>query len=307
MINSFNGMAERLRQDLNAPGFIELAGCYDVLSAMLLAQSGFEVVFLSGYGIAASFLGNPDIGLTTIVETSTIAKNVSSAVKVPVIVDADNGYGNEDNVKRTVLELESAGAAALVLEDQILPKRCGHSGGKQVLPLASYMRKLETALKVRQTPLCIVARTDAMEVKEGIERAKAFHAAGADILLIDGLKSLDDMKRVADEVPGHKQVNLIYGGLTPMLPAQELYQLGFKIIQYSTPALYISARAMQQQLSLLRQTQDLNSISPHSMTFSEFQDFIGENYANRFTKSSNSMHLAKDPLKEEEDSSGKAA
>ena len=156
------------------------------------------------------------------------------------------------------------------------------------------MRKLETALKVRQTPLCIVARTDAMEVKEGIERAKAFHAAGADILLIDGLKSLDDMKRVADEVPGHKQVNLIYGGLTPMLPAQELYQLGFKIIQYSTPALYISARAMQQQLSLLRQTQDLNSISPHSMTFSEFQNFISENYANRFTKSSNSMHLGND-------------
>ncbi|MGK7914168.1 MAG: oxaloacetate decarboxylase, partial [Prochloraceae cyanobacterium] len=214
MINSFNGMAERFRQDLNAPGFIELAGCYDVLSAMFLAQSGFEAVFLSGYGVAASFLGNPDIGLTSLVETSTIAKNVSSAVKVPVIVDADNGYGNEDNVKRTVLELESAGAAALVLEDQILPKRCGHSGGKQILPLASYMRKLETALKVRQTSLCIVARTDAMEVTEGIERAKAFHAAGADILLIDGLKSLDDMRRVADEVPGHKQVNLIYGGLT---------------------------------------------------------------------------------------------
>ncbi|MGK7916759.1 MAG: isocitrate lyase/phosphoenolpyruvate mutase family protein, partial [Prochloraceae cyanobacterium] len=173
--------------------------------------------------------------------------------------------------------------------------------------LPSYMRKLETALKVRQTPICIVARTDALEVSEGIARAKAFHAAGADILLIDGLKSLDDMKRVADEVPGHKQVNLIYGGLTPLLPAQTLSQLGFKIIQYSTPALYVAVRAMQQQLSLLRQTHDLNSISSESLTFSEFQDLIAGNYANRLTESYNSIDLANDPLREQGDFAKKVA
>src|SRR5580700_2794822 len=121
--------AERFRSLLDGPRGIELPGCYDVLSAMLLERAGFEAVFMSGYGLAASLLGNPDIGLTSLVETSLMTKNVSGAIRVPLVVDADNGYGDEDSVVRTVYELERAGAAAIILEDQVFPKRCGHAAG----------------------------------------------------------------------------------------------------------------------------------------------------------------------------------
>src|SRR5262249_46981339 len=156
-MKSINGMAEKFRQLLVESEGIELPGCYDVLSAMLLEQAGVECVFLSGYGVAASFLGNPDIGLTTLSETALVARNMTNRINIPMVVDADNGYGNEDNVLRTVYELEYAGAGAMIMEDQVFPKRCGHTETKSVVPLPHYMKKLESALKGRQTPLVIVA------------------------------------------------------------------------------------------------------------------------------------------------------
>jgi len=276
---SINGMSERLRLLLAEPGYVELPGCYDVLSAMVLEEVGFRCLFLSGYGVAASLLGNPDIGLTTLTETSAMARQVVGRVDVPVIVDADNGYGNEDNVVRTVRELEYAGAAAIVIEDQVLPKRCGHSAKKEILPFPVYMRKLEAALHARQSPLCIVARTDATDIDEGIQRAKAFHAAGADVLLIDGLRSLDHVKRIGQEVPGCKQVNIIHGGATPILPAAQFHELGMKIVQYSTPALYVAQQALRTQMQKLSETHDLNTIADASVTFQQFQNFIEDRYA----------------------------
>jgi 2-methylisocitrate lyase-like PEP mutase family enzyme len=280
-MRSINGMAERLRRMLEREQGLELPGCYDTLSAMLLEQAGFESVFLSGYGAAASFLGNPDIGLTTLFETALLARNVTGRVNIPVIVDADNGYGNEDNVLRTVYELEYAGAAGMIMEDQVFPKRCGHSEVKAVVPLSHYMKKLECVLRRRQTPLAVVARTDAMSLDEGIARAKAFHAAGADVTLIDGLRSLDDVRRVAEEVPGPKQINLIFGGKTPILPSHELHRMGFKVVLYSTPALYVSTAALQQQMRTLRETHDLNSISEASVTFKAFQKLLETAYIER--------------------------
>ena len=281
MTSSMNGMAERFRELLNGPRVIELPGCYDVLSAILLEQAGFSTVFVSGYGVAASLLGNPDIGLTSLTETAQLAKNVAIATRVPVVVDADNGYGNEENVIRTVHELEYAGAAAMTLEDQVFPKRCGHAANKMIVPLDDYLRKLECALRVRETPLSIIARTDAVNVDEAILRAKAFHAAGADVILADGLRSLDDMKRIGQEVPGHKQINLIYGGKTPILTSPELHRLGFKIVLYSTPALYVAVHAVSTQMRTLRETHDLKSISPKSTTFMDFQRLIETRYAER--------------------------
>jgi 2-methylisocitrate lyase-like PEP mutase family enzyme len=280
-MKSINSMAERLRALLQQADGIELPGCYDVLSAMILERAGFEAIFMSGYGIAASFLGNPDIGLTSLVETALLTKNITNAVPVPLVVDADNGYGDEDNVVRTVHELEHAGAAAMILEDQIFPKRCGHSASKTILPLEKYMRKLECALKARQTPMCIVARTDAMQIDEGISRAKQFHAAGADVTLVDGLASLEALTRVGEEVPGHKVINLIYGGKTPLLPSKHLHALGFKIVLYSTPALYTAANTMLRTMTLLRKTGQLDSISSESMAFKDFQKFIEEAYFRR--------------------------
>jgi 2,3-dimethylmalate lyase len=281
MSSSINGMAEKFRSLLEEPGVIELPGCYDVLSAMILEQAGFKCVFLSGYGVAASMMGNPDIGLTTLSETAMMARYTAARVNVPVVVDADNGYGNEDNVIRTVEELESAGAAVIVIEDQVLPKRCGHTGGKKVLPLPFYMRKLEFALKARRTPMVIIARTDSMDIEDAIQRAKTFHAAGADGLLIDGLKGMEQLKRVAGEVPGHKQVNLIWGGVTPSMPAGELHKLGFKIVQYSTPALYVAMHALRDSMTKLREEHKLDAIAGDSVGFKDFQKFIEERYLNR--------------------------
>jgi 2-methylisocitrate lyase-like PEP mutase family enzyme len=280
-MKSINHMAERLREQLDKPQGIEVPGCYDVLSAMILERAGFEAVFMSGYGIAASLLGNPDIGLTSLVETALVARNISHALRIPLIVDADNGYGNEDSVARTVHELEHAGAAAMILEDQVFPKRCGHAAGKSVIPLDQYMRKLDCALQARQTPLVIVARTDATSIDEGIMRAKEFHAAGADVTLIDGLPSIDVLKRIGDEVPGHKVINLIHGGKTPLLPSDQLHALGFKIVLYSTPALYTAVNAMLSAMSLLKVTRRLDSISDQSISFREFQQFIEEKYFDR--------------------------
>jgi 2-methylisocitrate lyase-like PEP mutase family enzyme len=150
-MQSMSMMAERLRAMLASPQGIELPGCYDALSAMILERAGFPAIFMSGYGVAASLLGNPDIGLTSLVETAHMARNISNAIRVPLVVDADNGYGNEDNVVRTVRELEQAGAAAIILEDQVFPKRCGHAAGKAVIHLDQSMRKLECALTARET------------------------------------------------------------------------------------------------------------------------------------------------------------
>jgi methylisocitrate lyase len=281
MVPSLTGMAERYRAMLAAPDFIELLGAHDVLSAIVAETVGFRAVFLSGYGFAASALGNPDIGLTTLTETSLAAKQMINRLAIPVIVDADNGYGNEDNVVRTVRELEFAGAAGLVMEDQVLPKRCGHAEGKKVLPLALYMRKLEYALRCRETPLVIVARTDASPLTEAIARARAFHAAGADLTLIDGVSSLDHLKRIADEVPGAKQVNLIFGGKTPMLSAPELHALGFKVVLYSTPTLFLMQRALLEWLPRLQKTHDLRSIAEASVGFGDFQGFLERVYRSR--------------------------
>jgi 2-methylisocitrate lyase-like PEP mutase family enzyme len=280
-MTSTNPMADKLRHLLASPRGIELPGCYDVLSAMILERAGFPAVFMSGYGAAASFLGNPDIGLTSLVETALITKNVAGAIHVPLVVDADNGYGDEDNVVRTVYELERAGAAAMILEDQVFPKRCGHAAGKAIIPLDKYMRKLECALEARQTSMVIVARTDATNMDEGIARAKAFAAAGADVTLVDGLPSAEALARVGSEVPGHKVINLIEGGKTPLLPSDELHRLGFKIVLYSTPALYTAARTMLDLMTRLAKTRELRSISEESMAFRDFQALMESHYFGR--------------------------
>jgi methylisocitrate lyase len=280
-MTSSNPMADTLRELLAGPKGIELPGCYDVLSAMILERAGFPAVFMSGYGVAASALGMPDIGLTSLLETSLIAKNITGAIRVPLFVDADNGYGDEDSVVRTVYELERAGAAAMILEDQVFPKRCGHAAGKAVIPLDKYMRKLDCALAARQTGMVVVARTDATPLDEALERAKRFHAAGADVTLVDGLPSVEALRRVGEEVPGHKVINLIHGGKTPILPSELLHQLGFKIVLYSTPALYTTARVLMRLMARLAETRDLDSISQESVAFRDFQAFIESQYFRR--------------------------
>jgi 2-methylisocitrate lyase-like PEP mutase family enzyme len=282
---SIQGMAERFRELLEEESIVALPGVYDVFSAMLAERAGFHCVFLSGYGVAASAFGNPDIGLTTLTETVAIARNVVGALRVPVVVDVDNGYGNEDNVRRMIEEIEAAGVAAIQFEDQVSPKRCGHSDQKKVIPLREYMRKLECAMKARRTPLSIVARTDSTDLTDAIRRARTFAAAGAEVTIIDGLRSLDDARRVADQVPGPKQINLIYGGKTPILPLPELAEMGFKVALYSTPALYLVAQHLSRWLRVLHETQDLRALGPESMGFPEFQRLMENQHRTRHERS----------------------
>lgn len=286
-MRSINGMAERFREMLKEDKGITLAGCYDALSAAILEHVGFDCVFLSGYGVAASLFSNPDIGLTSLTETANSCKNITSALNIPVVVDADNGYGNEDNVSRTVFELEHAGAAAMIMEDQIFPKRCGHEAKKEVVPFKHYMKKLEIALRVRKTPMVIIARTDSMDLDDAISRATACYEAGADATLIDGVKSLDAAKRICEEVPGPKQLNLIYGGKTEILKTQEFFDMGYKIVLYSTPALYTASATLFEKMKLLKETGDLSSISNESTTFSDFQNFVTQRYLRRISSGSN--------------------
>lgn len=276
---AIDGAAE-FKKLLSAPGLIALPGCYDVLSAVLLERAGFPAVFVSGYGVAASLLGNPDIGLTSLTETISVARNVVAKVRVPVVLDLDNGYGNEDNVARAVREAEAAGVAAVQLEDQVLPKRCGHAANKQVCDLDTSLRKLDHALAARHS-MCIIARTDSLDLDDAIARATRYHAAGADVTIVDGLGSEAALRRVATEVPGHKQVNLIVGGKTPLLSNAALEAIGFKIVLYSTPGLYVTVKALSAAFGALRERGELAAISDLGVEFGAFQSFIESHYESK--------------------------
>jgi len=222
--------------------------------------------------------------LTSLDETISTARRVVAAVDVPVVLDIDNGYGDEDNVVRAIREAEAIGVAAVQLEDQVLPKRCGHAAGKQVCSFDVALRKVECALDARRGELCVIARTDATNLDEAIRRARAFSAAGAEVTIVDGLKSQADLERVANEVSGPKQVNLILGGKTPILPNAEVERVGFKIVLYSTPALYVATNAMLGALELLRTSGDLGAIADRSIGFDAFQALIETHHTARRPK-----------------------
>jgi 2-methylisocitrate lyase-like PEP mutase family enzyme/nucleoside-diphosphate-sugar epimerase len=259
---------------LEAPGVIALPGCFDVLSAILLEQTGFRAVFVSGYGVAASLLGSPDVGLTSLTETLDVARRITAQVKVPLVLDLDNGYGDIANTVRSIRGAEAAGVAAVQLEDQILPKQCGHAEGKKVHDVDTFLRKLEAALDARERGLCVIARTDSTDIDDAIRRARRYREAGADATIVDGLRSESDIRRVGQEVPGPKQLNLIYGGKTPLITLAQAEQFGFKIVLYSTPLLYAATWAMARAADVLLTTGDLSALSKHSVSFQMFQPLL---------------------------------
>lgn len=226
-----------------AGGLLHVLGAYDAWSARLMEWAGFEAVYLSGFGAAASSSALPDIGLLTMTEMAQRAEAMCSAVKVPVIADADNGYGNANNVGRCVRFYEQAGVAALQLEDQVSPKRCGHFPGKEVISLQEMIAKIKAAQDARSDEhLLILARTDANAV-EGIERTlergQAFVDAGADALLIEAPRSLQELERISQVFRGQIPLvyNMVESGLLPELSAQQLEDYGFRLVLYSTKIL----------------------------------------------------------------------
>jgi len=224
-----------LKQRLARKPILLAPGIYDALSALLAEQAGFEALYLSGASIAYTRLGRPDVGLVTASEVGSTLASIRERVAVPIIVDADTGFGNALNVARTVTMLERAGASAIQLEDQSTPKRCGHLDGKALVPAGEMAGKIRAALDARRsTDTLIVARTDAVAV-EGLEpalaRAERYHEAGADVLFVEALRSVSEMKaataRLASRAP--LLANMVEGGKTPVLPAQSLEALGFSI------------------------------------------------------------------------------
>ena len=245
--------AERTRETIDARGPLVMPGVFDALSARIAARTGFEVLFVSGYGVAATRLGLPDFGYLTAPEIVAAATAIcESAGAVPVIVDADTGYGNALNVRRTVRDLIRAGAAGIVLEDQVWPKRCGHMQGKQVIAVEEQVAKLRAAREAAgDEDLFIVARTDArapLGLDAAIERALAYREAGADATFVEAPRSLEELAEIARRVPGRKLANMVERGLTPLLTPAELGAIGFDMIVHPLTALYAATRPMTEQL-----------------------------------------------------------
>jgi len=254
-------------------------GCFDGLSARLVEERGFEAAYLSGGAVARS-MGLPDIGLVTMSEVIERAAQVVAAVKIPVIADADTGYGNAINLVRTVREYERVGVAAIHIEDQITPKRCGHLDGKEVIPLAEMERKLAAALAARTDPdFCIIARTDARGVHgfdDAINRARAFVKHGVDVVFVEAPQSEDELEAIPRAIPDVPLlVNVFKGGKTPMLPVERLEKMGYRIAIYPSETQRAAIFAMRQALSLLKREGTTESMDQSLTTFKERDKVVG--------------------------------
>lgn len=249
----------KLRQMLAEPGIIVAPGAYEGISARLIEAHGFRAVYMTGAGTAAAVLGQPDLGLTTLTEMATHAGHLAGCVSIPVIADADTGYGNPLNVVRTVREYERAGVAALHLEDQVFPKKCGHISGKAVIPAKEFAEKIRAASEYRTDPdFVIIARTDARAVNgldDAIERGNLFHEAGADAIFVEAPLSHEEIGRIAREVKAPLLINMASGGRTPAVKFSELEKLGFKIAIYPGVCMFTAVLAMEEALRKLKETE----------------------------------------------------
>lgn len=248
----------RLRELLARPGLLIAPGAYDGLSARLIEQAGFDVVYMTGSGAANSLLGQPDLGLTTMTEMASQAARICDATALPVVADADTGYGGLLNVRRTVREYERAGVAGLHIEDQTFPKRCGHFEGKTLVPIEEAVARIRSALAGRTDPTTVViARTDARSV-EGLDaalrRGHAYQEAGADVLFIEALESVEEFRLIGRSFNVPLVANMVEGGRSPVLPAAELEALGFKLVLHAGALLRSAVLAVQETLQYLRAT-----------------------------------------------------
>ncbi|MBI4507528.1 MAG: oxaloacetate decarboxylase [Chloroflexi bacterium] len=269
----------RLRQLIDQPGLIVAPGAADALVGKLIAEAGFLCVYITGAGIANTQLGVPDIGLTTMSEVVEQAGRIAQAVSIPCIADADTGYGNPINVMRTVRAYERAGLAGLHLEDQVMPKRCGHFSGKQVVPLEEMVKKLEAAVAARtDADFVIVARTDARAINgmdDAIARAKAYRAAGADMIFLEAPQSVEELRRVPREVDAPLWANMVEGGKTPLLPASELEAMGYKLVIHANSLMRVAAKAVQDALAVLKRDGWTKNLLDRMISWEERQRIVG--------------------------------
>ena len=259
---------------------IIVPGAANALFARVIEDLGFECVYVSGAGIANMRLGVPDIGLTTMTEIADTVANIADAVGVPLIVDADTGFGNPVNMVRTVRVLERMGAAGIQIEDQVFPKKCGHFSGKQVIPLEGMLQKVAAAVDTRRdSDLQIIVRTDARAIEgldRAIERAQAFVEAGADATFVEAPTSEDELARIAREIPVPQIANMVFGGKTPEVGCQRLKEMGYSAVLYANAPLQAALRAVRECLEALKCEGSLASVSERLATFEERQNTVAK-------------------------------
>jgi 2-methylisocitrate lyase-like PEP mutase family enzyme len=271
----------RLRELLAGPDLVVAPGAYDGLSARLIAQAGFPVVYMTGFGTAASVLGQPDVGLLTMSEMVNRAAALADVIgALPLIADADTGYGNPINVRRTIREYERAGVAGLHIEDQVWPKKCGHMEGKQVIPMDEMVQKVRAAVDARIDPdFVIIARTDANAVnglEDALRRGKAYQEAGADVLFIEAPRSLEELQAIKQAFPSIPLLfNWADSAKTPPLPLNEIHDLGFKLVIFPVSLLFAATQAMLNLLDVFKQGQTSTAFSAQMVTFPQFTSEIG--------------------------------
>jgi 2-methylisocitrate lyase-like PEP mutase family enzyme len=269
--------AQRLRALLEKPGLRVMPCCFDALSARLIERAGFELTFMSGFGVAAARLGLPDTGLISYGEMVDQGRNICAAVSIPVIGDADTGYGNALNVKRTVAGYRSAGFACAMIEDQLAPKRCGHTRGKQVVDRDEACARIRAAVDAREEArgdILIMARTDARAehgLEEALERCRRFAEIGADVLFLEAPESEDEMRVLCQELPGVKMANMVEGGDTPILSPERLEEIGYKIAAYPLTLLSAATHAMQEALASLSR----GDAADRLLGFDELREVVG--------------------------------
>jgi 2-methylisocitrate lyase-like PEP mutase family enzyme len=274
--------AKRLRELLAGQAFIA-PGCYDAFTALLIEQAGFPCAYVSGASIAFTRLGRPDIGLTTLGEVADTVGNIRDRVSLPLIVDGDNGFGNALNVQRTVRLLEKMGASAIQLEDQTLPKRCGHLDGKSLVSTGEMLGKLAAAQDARtDAATVIVARTDAIAVdgfEAGLDRAHAYAEAGADVLFVEALRSVEQFARVGRELGGRVPLlaNMVEGGKTPLLSISELGDLGFRLAIHPGAMVRVVGYAAMNYLNVLKADGTTRQMLDRMFDFSRLNEVIGTN------------------------------
>ena len=269
---------KNLRSMLKSNKPLVIPGVYDAIGAKIAEKVGFDAMFQTGYGTSATLFGMPDYGFIGATETVDNARRICRAVKVPVIVDSDTGYGNALSVWKLVKELESAGASGIFLEDQRWPKRCGHMQGKEVVSQEEYTEKLGAAIDARESKdFIIVARTDARATEgldAAIERGLQNKKTGADAVFVEAPRSIEEMKQIGKSIKAPLVANMIEGGATPISSAQELHKLGFKIILYPLSVLFANTFATMNILQELKKTGTTSKYKNKVVNFDQFNDLV---------------------------------
>ena len=270
---------KRIRALLSQPGIIRSLGAHDVFTALIVEQAGFETVFIGGFGTSASMLGLPDLNFLTMTEMADAVRRMAARVAIPVIADGDTGHGDLHNVQRTVESFQAAGAAGILLEDQVMPKRCGHFADKQVISTSEMLLKIKAAVRAKSDPdFLIFARTDARQMNgldDAIDRVNRCCEAGADIAFIEAPQSLAELEEIPRRVKLPAFANMLTGSVTPILSVKELEQLGYKIVVCPIESLLVCAKAMRDLCAAWKTTGRVDELAGRAMSFAEVKQMLG--------------------------------